>query len=169
MAAASFEDDDKGGRWPAVLGFVLMTAPMLGLTGALWVQPMPAPLYTPKPGRVEAQGTEEVPLQYIDLPDPLSVATAPGEPRMQVTLAVAIRAELEKLLPMKDVVTAKSQRISALMLGVAQDMVAAGADSDTLHRDLPAALRGVINRELGTEDWPEPVEEVLITSLMVQE
>ncbi|MEY4985059.1 MAG: hypothetical protein RIR62_3325, partial [Pseudomonadota bacterium] len=37
-----------------------------------------------------------------------------------------------------------------------------------MHRELPERLRKIINGAIGTEDWPEPVVEVLITSLAIQ-
>lgn len=159
-------DETPPGRLPAVLGFGLLAGPMLGAVIALWVQPMPAPLQPTE--HADMHGEEAAPVQYFDLPDPLSVALAEGEPRLQLTLAIAVRGELEKLLPLRDTVMAKTDMLKAAMLLEAQRMVAEGADSEALHRDLPARLRGVINGEIGTSEMPAPVEEVLITSLTMQ-
>lgn len=154
------------GRLPATLGFLCVAGPMLGAVVALWLQPLPAPLHSRED--VASHGEAAAPLQYFDLPDPLSVAVAEGEPRMQMTLAIAVRGELEKLLPLRDSVLAKTDLLKAAMLLEAQTLVAEGADSEALHRELPAHLRDVINAEIGTEDMPAPVEEVLITSLTMQ-
>mgnify|MGYP000016294249 CR=1 FL=1 len=56
----------------------------------------------------------------------------------------------------------------AAVEGEAQKLMDVGADSDALHRELPERLRKIINGAIGTEDWPEPVVEVLITSLAMQ-
>lgn len=155
-----------GGRLPATLGFLLVAGPILAAIVAVWLQPLPAPLHSGD--ATASHGEDEAPLQYFDLPDPLSVAVAEGQPRLQLTLAIAVRGELEKLLPLRDSVLAKTDLLKAAMLLEAQTLVAEGADSEALHKDLPARLRDVINTEIGTEDMPTPVEEVLITSMTMQ-
>lgn len=161
--------DRDGTSLPAALGFAVVTLPMLGMLVGLWTAPMPAPLHlTEAEPAPEEAGTEEAGVVYIDLPDPLTVATSADSPRAQITLALAIRGDLGKIAQMQGDVLAMAQRISAQMLNEAQQMVSEGADSATLHRDLPERLRAVINDAIGTEEWPEPVSEVLITSIAMQ-
>lgn len=156
---------------PMVAGFATMTLPMAGLVAALWAAPRPAPLRVAHETVVEEETAEEKAesgVIYVDLPEPLTVATVQNQARMQVSLAVLIRGNLLELAGMDDAITQKSKRIMAEMLIEAEEMVAEGADSDRLHRDLPERLRQVINGAIGTEDLPEPVAEVLITSMALQ-
>lgn len=158
-----------GGSLPALIGFAAAVLPMAALLFALWMAPLPEPLYRDVPQAAEAaEAGPETGVIYVDLPEPLMVATAANQPRVQIALAVALKGDLLKLAALGDEVLAKSQPLSAEMLSVAQQMVAEGADSDMLHRDLPERLRAVINGAIGTEDWPEPVAEVLFTSLALQ-
>jgi hypothetical protein len=156
---------------PMVAGFATMALPMTGLVAALWAAPRPAPLRVAEEAVVEEETVEEkaeAGVIYVDLPEPLTVATVQNQARMQVSLAVLIKGSLLELAGMDGVITQKSKRIMAEMLIEAEQMVAEGADSDRLHRDLPERLRRVINGAIGTEDWPEPVAEVLITSMALQ-
>lgn len=159
---------EEGGSLPAVMGFAVMALPMAGVLVALWTAPMPTLLQKEAATEQVGDAPPEAGVIYVDLPEPLTVATAPNQPRVQITLAVAIEGDLLKLAGMEETVMAKSQRITAEMLAEAQQMMADGADSDRLHRELPERLRRVINGAIGTEDWPEPVAEVLVTSLALQ-
>lgn len=156
---------DGQSRLAAVLGFGLAALPAAAAVAVLLTRDPPPPLH------VEAAEDTAAPLpvHYIDLPDPLSVAVTPKGPRVQLTLTVAVRGELASLLPLKDTIAAKGNLVLAAMLNEAQELVRDRADSERLHRELPERLRRVINGELGSESWPEPVEEVLITSVFVQE
>ena len=159
----------EGGSLPAVLGFAVTALPMAGLLVALWTAPLPAPMRVADPAAAQdGKAVPESGVIYVDLPDPLTVAISANKPRVQITLAVAIKGNLLKLAAMEEDVLAKAQRITAEMLGEAQVLVGEGADSAVLHRDLPERLRRVINGAIGTEDWPEPVAEVLITSMAMQ-
>lgn len=158
----------EGGSLPAVFGFSSMALPMAGLLVALWTAPLPQPFKMTEGEEAHGDEKVEIAVHYVDLPEPLTVATAPGQPRVQITLAVAIKGNLLKLAGMEEEVLAKAQRITADMLGEAQKLMDVGADSDALHRELPERLRKIINGAIGTEDWPEPVVEVLITSLAMQ-
>ena len=111
----------------------------------------------------------ELAVNYVDLPEPLMMATAPGQPRAQIMVALAIKGNPAELAGMEEKVLSKVQRISAEMLDETEELITAGADSDALHHELPERLRKIVNAVIGTEDWPEPVVEVLITSLAMQE
>jgi hypothetical protein len=104
---------------------------------------------------------------YVPLTETLIIALRENGPRMEAGLALAVRGTAEDLLSLNSRVEARIGPIEAEVVRAAQEVVAASTDSQTLHTELPGRLRAVINREIGTEAWPSPVEEVLITSLSV--
>lgn len=157
------------GRHAWMLGFGLIVVPFLIGAGVLLLQAAPPPLHVPEMTATTEDHTEPLPRIYLEMPEPLSVAVTPQGPRVQIVLAVALRGALAQLAPLKDEVTAKGDVLLAALLREAQEMVRAGADSDALHRDLPARLRKVLNDALGTEALAEPVEEVLITTIFIQQ
>lgn len=168
-AKAAVPAGAEAGRegWLPVAGFGLVVLPVAAsVIGLLSMQP-PAPLVA-VPEVVAAPEESPLPLHYVDLPDPLTVAVAPDKPRAEMSLALVVRGELEDLVPLKDRVMVKADVVYAAMLQQAQDLVVEGAEGAALHSELPLRLRDAINRTIGTPDWPEPVVEVLITSLVMQ-
>lgn len=152
-----------------MMGFLCMGGIVPALVVALWLQPAPAPLVPDSTaGPAEAEETEEE-LVYVPLDNPVSVALGSQGRRLQAYLAVAVRGKPMDLLALNATVEAKRQPLEAALLVETQAMMAEGADGTELHSALPERLRRVINAGIGTEAWPEPVEEVLITSLVLQE
>lgn len=152
---------------PAVAGFALMGGLLpLGLM-AVVLQPAP-----PLPWAVEEVApvveAPEVKRIYIEIETPFSVSLGPQAALVEANLAFGLRGEVLALAELQKTVDAQMARINAVLLAETQAMVLEGMDSAALHKVLPERLRGVINGMLGTEDWPEPVEEVMLIELVMQ-
>jgi hypothetical protein len=115
-----------------------------------------------------ADDRADLPRIYVPLTDTLTIALSHGGPRMEAELALAVRGSTDDLLSLNSMVQARIAPIEAGVVRAAQELVAKSADSLTLHAELPVRLRETINREIGTDEWPDPVEEVLITALAVR-
>lgn len=157
------------GPWPAIAGFSVVSGTMIVALGVLLMRAPP-----PMPWAEAGTDAEAVPDDrreltrvYVPLTETLTVALQENGPRMEAGLALAVRGTTEDLLSLNSRVEARIGPIEAEVVRAAQEVVADSADSQSLHAILPGRLRAVINREIGTENWPAPVEEVLITSLEV--
>ncbi|MCZ8153219.1 MAG: hypothetical protein O9292_12645 [Rhodobacteraceae bacterium] len=153
------------GQTPAILGFAFPAGLALALAAVLLVS---------YPPRVEVAAEEAVVDQealthlYIALEEPLYVSLGTG-PRMKLDLAVSVSGTSAQLLELNAVVDDQLSRVRAAILSEAQEMVMEGADSVMVHAALPERARDTINGMLGSEDFPEPVAEVLILGLALQE
>ncbi|MBD1203344.1 MAG: hypothetical protein H9533_04320 [Rhodobacteraceae bacterium] len=154
------------GQTPAILGFAFPAGLALALAAVLLVS---------YPPRVEVAAEEAVVEQpaglmhlYIALQEPLYVSLGTG-PRMKLDLAVSVSGTSAQLLELNAVVDDQLSRVRAAILSEAQEMVMEGADSVMVHAALPERARDTINGMLGSEDFPEPVAEVLILGLALQE
>ncbi len=153
------------GQTPAILGFAFPAGLALALATVLLVS---------YPPRVEVAAEEAVVEQealthlYIALEEPLYVSLGTG-PRMKLDLAVSVSGTSAQLLELNAVVDDQLSRVRAAILSEAQEMVMEGADSVMVHAALPERARDTINGMLGSEDFPEPVAEVLILGLALQE
>ncbi len=153
------------GQTPAILGFAFPAGLALALAAVLLVS---------YPPRVEVAAEEAVVEQealthlYIALEEPLYVSLGTG-PRMKLDLAVSVSGTSAQLLELNAVVDDQLSRVRAAILSEAQEMVMEGADSVMVHAALPERARDTINGMLGSEDFPEPVAEVLILGLALQE
>ncbi|MCZ8335309.1 MAG: hypothetical protein O9328_13665 [Rhodobacteraceae bacterium] len=154
------------GQTPAILGFAFPAGLALALAAVLLVS---------YPPRVEVAAEEAVVEQealthlYIALEEPLYVSLGTG-PRMKLDLAVSVSGTSAQLLELNAVVDDQLSRVRAAILSEAQEMVMeGGADSVMVHAALPERARDTINGMLGSEDFPEPVAEVLILGLALQE
>lgn len=153
------------GQMPAILGFAFPAGLALALAAVLLVT-YPPRVEVP----VEETGTEQragLTHLYITLQEPLFVSLGTG-PRMKLDLAVSVSGTSAQLLELNAVVDDQMTRVRAAILSEAQAMVMAGADSVAVHASLPEQARATINGMLGSEDFPEPVTEVLILGLAVQ-
>lgn len=159
--------EGRGTAMAAVLGFVAMGGIFPALVVALWLQPLPV-LIPDAPVEATAVEEEKGQLVYVPLQNPVSVALGSGA-RLQAYLAIAVRGEPLELAALNQRVETLLQPIEAAMLVEAQGMMAEGADGGRLHAEMPERMRAVMNHAIGTADWPEPVEEVLVTSLVVQD
>lgn len=158
---------DGRGMWPFHLGFGLVGGFGLAGVGALLMQAPPAlPWAEGEAAPVEV--VEPGPRVYVPLTDVLTISLAKGGPRMEAGLAFAVRGSSQELLGLTTRVQAQIGPIEAEVVRAAQEVVAGGADSLRVHAELPGRLRDVVNALIGSEDWPEPVDEVLITSLVVR-
>lgn len=153
------------GQTPAILGFAFPAGLALALAAVLLMS---------YPPRVEVAAEEAVVEQealthlYIALEEPLYVSLGTG-PRMKLDLAVSVSGTSAQLLELNAVVDDQLSRVRAAILSEAQEMVMEGADSVMVHAALPERARDTINGMLGSEDFPEPVAEVLILGLALQE
>lgn len=154
------------GQTPAILGFAFPAGLALALSAVLLLS---------YPPRVDVPADEAVAERsaglthlYITLQEPLYVSLGTG-PRMKLDLAVSISGTSAQLLELNAVVDDQLSRVRAAILSEAQAMVMDGADSTMVHAVLPEQARATINAMLGSEDFPEPVTEVLILGLALQE
>ncbi len=162
---------DRAESWPLVAGFGLVSGPAILGLGLVLMQPLPElPWSDPDAAAVvvEEDIPEPGPRVYVPLTDVLTISLAKGGPRMEAGLAFAVRGSSQELLGLTTRVQAQIGPIEAVVVQVAQEVVAMGADSATIHAELPKRLRVAVNDLIGTEDWPAPVDEVLITSLAVR-
>ena len=154
------------GQTPAVLGFAFPAGLAIALAAVLMLS---------YPPRVEhpvdeaaAEKAEAKTHLYIALEEPIFVSLGTG-PRMRMDLAVSVSGTSEQLLELNAVVNEQLSRVRAAILTEAQEMVMDGADSLSVHAALPEQARATINGMLGSETFPEPVSEVLILGLALQE
>ena len=154
------------GQTPAILGFAFPAGLALALAAVLLLS-YPPRVEVPA-DTVEAAPSAALTHLYIALEEPLFVSLGTG-PRMKLDLAVSISGTSAQLLELNAVVDDQLSRVRAAILSEAQAMVMEGADSATVHAALPRQARATINGMLGSADFPEPVTEVLILGLALQE
>jgi hypothetical protein len=157
--------------WPAIAGFSVVSGTMVVCLGVLLFRAPPPLPWAETEGEAEAEvALEDHDAQkriYLPLNNSLTVALEQAGPQVVAKLALAVRGSAENLLTLDSLVEARLGTIEAGVVRAAQEVVASGADTQLLHAELPERLRMVINGEIGTDSWPDPVEEVLITSLTV--
>jgi hypothetical protein len=156
--------------WPAIAGFSVVSGTMILCLGVLLFRSPPPLPWAEAEAEVEEVPDDRAAFQrvYVPLTDTLTIALRENGPRMEAGLALAVRGSLEDLLKLNSMVEARIGPIEAEVVRTAQEVVADSADSKSLHEVLPERLRAAINREIGSDVWPAPVEEVLITSLEVR-
>ena len=162
--------EEEDSLWPAIAGFSVICGTVI-VALAVLLQRAPPPLpwaEAEAEAEVVPEDREMLPRVYVPLTDMLTVALSENGPRMEAGLALAVRGSTEDLLKLNSMVEARIGPIEAEVVRTAQELVAASADSQSLHAELPGRLRAVINKEIGSDIWPAPVEEVLITSLEVR-
>lgn len=149
---------------PVVLGFGLVGGSMIFGLGDLLLRDPPA-LPWAEAEAVAPQPEDRGELYYVPLTRMLLVSLGRGKPTMEADLTVAVRGSTEELLALNSRIGTDIARIEAEMVQEAQVVVAGTRDAQEIHEELPGRLKAAINRVIGTETWPEPVEEVLITAL----
>lgn len=153
------------GQLPAIVGFALPA----GLSFALATMLLVA--YPPRLDMPVEETAVERPSRltylYITLDAPIFINLGTG-PRMRLDLAVSVEGTQAQLLELNRVVDGAQSRVMAEIVAEANDLVMEGADSAKVHEALPGRARARINAMLGSEDFPEPVSEVLILGLAVQ-
>lgn len=153
---------------PALAGFLLMGGLLpVGIVTVyiLPSQPLPwASEETPVPE--EAPALARI---YVEMPDPLMVSLGDSAGTMHVNLAAVVEGPPLDLLELEKKVEAQAAALNAAMLAEAQLIVSDGAKTVDVHAILPERVRTVINGIIGTESWPEPVQEVIVTALMMQQ
>lgn len=149
----------------SVLGFLCLGGGF-GVAAFAVMQPV-QPEFAPADAKAAPQDAETM-LVYVQIKEPLAVAVAEQPVRVVVTLAVALRAPVMDLVTLKAEVETKRPALLAAMLAVAQVEVAKTAVPAELLKTLPGPLRDAVNRALGTDALPEPVEDVLIVGLVTQ-
>jgi len=160
--------EEEVSTWPAIAGFSVVSGTMI-VALAVLLQRAPPPMPWAEAGaEVAAEETEVLPRVYVPLTHMLTIALRENGPRMEAGLALAVRGSAEDLLKLNSMVEARIGPIEAEVVRAAQEVVASSAESNALHAELPERLRAVINQQIGSDDWPAPVEEVLITSLEVR-
>ena len=153
---------------PAVLGFGLVGGSMIFGLGDLLMRAPPALPWVEAGAEAGAETLPEAArgeLYYVPLTRMLLVSLGRGKPTMEADLTVAVRGSTEELLALNSRIGTDIARIEAEMVQEAQVVVAGTRDAQEIHEQLPGRLKAAINRVIGTETWPEPVEEVLITAL----
>lgn len=161
--------EEMGSPWPAIAGFGVVGGTMIIALGVLLGRAPPPMPWAEDVVEVEAADDRaDLPRIYVPLTDTLTVALSQSGPRMEAELALAVRGSTDDLLSLNSMVQARIAPIEAGVVRAAQELVSKNADSRTLHVELPIRLRETINHEIGTEDWPHPVEEVLITALSLR-
>lgn len=154
--------------WPAIAGFGVVSGAMMASLAVLLLRaPPPLPWAGAEEAVVATDDRAALPRVYVPLTHALTIKLREGGPRMEAGLALAVRGSTEDLLALTSRVEAQIAPIEAEVVRVAQEVVAESADSQSLHAVLPVKLRDVINSAIATEDWPAPVDEVLITALRV--
>jgi hypothetical protein len=158
-----------GKIWPFAAGFALVGGSMVAGLVSVLLRDAPA---LPWSHAAEAAPVPEEPPRgprvYVPLTDVLTISLRKGGPRMEAGLAFAVRGSTEELLGLTTRVQAQIGPIEAAVVQAAQDVVAEGAESLRVHAELPGRIRAAVNDLIGSEDWPEPVDEVLITSLVMR-
>jgi hypothetical protein len=164
--------EETVGPWPAIAGFSVVSGTMILCLGVLLFRAPPPLPWAEAEADLEAEevsdNREAFPRIYVPLTDTLTISLRENGPRMEAGLALAVRGSAEDLLKLNSMVEARIGPIEAEVVRTAQEVVADSADSKSLHEVLPERLRAAINREIGSDVWPAPVEEVLITSLEVR-
>ena len=155
--------------WPVVAGFALVGGTTVAGLATLLLRDAPTlPWRDAAEAAPPPEETPRGPRLYVPLTDVLTISLQKGGPRMEAGLAFAVQGSTEELLGLTTRVQAQIGLIEAAVVRTAQDVVAEGADSQRMHAELPGRLRAAVNDLIGSEDWPEPVDEVLITSLILR-
>lgn len=153
--------------WPAIAGFGGVSGAMLASLAVLLLRAPPTLPWAGEEAVVVMDDRAALPRVYVPLTHALTIKLREGGPRMEAGLALAVRGSTEDLLALTSRVEAQIAPIEAEVVRAAQEVVAESTDSRSLHAALPARLRDVINNAIATDDWPTPVDEVLITALRV--
>jgi hypothetical protein len=164
--------EDRGGILLVMAGFLLVGGGMItGLGMVLTREPTPLPWAEPEAEVAAVDSEEEQRARgerlYVPLTKFLDAGLGRGQPRMEASLTVAVRGTSKELIALNTLVGTNISQIEAAMMAEALEVMGATPDSASIHKELPGRLRDAINRTVGTEEWPAPVEEVLITSLSI--
>lgn len=164
--------EERGGILSVMAGFLLVGGGMIaGLGMTLTREPPALPWAEPEMAEMAVDPAVDLRAKgerlYVPLTKFLDAGLGRGQPRMEASLSVAVRGSSEELLALNTLVGGNISQIEAAMMAEALEVMGTTPDSASIHRDLPGRLREAINRTVGTEEWPEPVEEVLITSLSI--
>ena len=166
--------EGNGGTLPLMAGFVIVAGGMVWALGALLSEPPPSLPWDDAGAEAEVMEDPAVALRekgdrlYVPLTKFLDVGLGRGKPVLQASATVAVRGSAEELLALNTLVGANLTQIEAAMMAEALDLMGTTPDIVSIHRDLPGRLRDAINRVIGTEEWPDPVEEVMLTSVALQ-
>lgn len=160
--------EEEDSLWPAIAGFSVVCGTMIVALAVLLQRAPPPRPWAAAEAEVVETDQEVMPRVYVPLTHLLTIALQENGPRMEAGLALAVRGSTEDLLKLNSLVEARIGPIEAEVVRAAQDVVAESTESGALHRVLPERLRAVINQQIGSDEWPAPVEEVLITSLEVR-
>lgn len=103
-----------------------------------------------------------IPPFYLELGQPLQLGLKGGRVQLMVNLAFSARLGQLDLL---DLSTRVKSLEDVVLAELSNDLLAASLrdqDLQRLRRELPVTFRDTVNRVLGTEALPAPVDEVLI-------
>ena len=153
---------------PAVLGLAVFA-------GAHVMLPPQAPLrvFTPSMAEPEpaaedvARARDRSPRHYLRLQQNIAstIPALDGIVQVQIALAVSPQDEAAMLAALQE----RPETLFTPMQEVLRQQAEQSPDLASLHASLPPALRAAANLRLGTPDRPEPVIEVLITSLLLSQ
>lgn len=110
---------------------------------------------------------------YMELDRPIQVGLYGGRIRVTLNLAFATRTEPLALLDLAAKVKEQENSIlaglTAAVLKEGEAIESSEGLANLLRTTLPDALKEVVNSSLGTPERPEPVDEVLILELSIQQ
>lgn len=147
---------------PLLAGFALPVVAAIGMSAALMGKGLPPP----DPAAIEEAEFRSLNRLHIEMQAPIFVSVGVG-PRLRIHLAMTVAGSGAELARLNAHVAGDLDRISAAILIEAEALVREGATAAMVHDLLPERARDAVNRIAGMEDFPEPVEEVLITQLFV--
>lgn len=155
---------------PAVLGFVVFVAGHMLLPPAVPSRLPTSTVTPPLANLVPDDGSadpDRAPRNYLRLQQNIASSVPSLGGIVQVQVALAVRTQDH------DRVLAAMQERPADVLTPIQETLRTQAerapDLLALHMSLPPAFRTTVNRRLGTPKHPDPVLEVLITSLLLSQ
>gem|GEM_PF-4074654 len=166
---------EASGTLPAIAGFVVVAGGMLPALWLLLTEPPPALPWAEAEAAAEAaDGPDKVAEEdahgswiYVPLTKELEVGLGRGMPVLKAMAIIAVRGSTEELPGLNALVTGDLARIESAMMAEVLDMMTATTGIDAIHRELPTRLRDAANRVIGSETDPAPVDEVMLTSVVL--
>lgn len=114
------------------------------------------------PLAVQPEEAPIIPPFYLELGQPLQLGLKGGRIQLSVNLAFSARLAPFDLLDLSNRVKSMED---VVLSELSNDLLAASLrdqDLQRLRRELPITFRDTVNRVLGTEALPTPVDEVLV-------
>lgn len=153
---------------PAVTGLAIFAAGHVMLPPQTPLHIARPSVVTPAPTPAEiAAVRDRAPRHYLRLQQNIASTIPALDGTVQVQIALAVSPDDEPAV--LEAMQARPENLLTPIQELLRVQAEQASDLGSLHASLPAAFRDAANARLGTPEHPDPVLEVLITSLLLSQ